>query len=120
MRAYIHIKYFFLIVTQPVIVGFSDNVTTVENENVSISCSSEANPVANVAWYFNHTQLIVSTNNVTDTSKYSINRNISDEHYGSITVYNVKYKDHGSYSCFVMNLEGNDSATSILTVQGLQ
>ena len=95
------------------------NQTVVEGSDILFHCEALADPPHSVTWLLNDTQYLLSTNNVSDTGKYSINRDTSSQHfYGSLTVHNVQYGDRGTYNCTAMNYVGSVSATATLTVHG--
>ena len=86
---------------------------------VTFTCEAMAYPPHNVAWIFNSSVFLLSTNDTSDTAKYSINRNRSSPgQFGSLTVNNVKYVDHGLYQCTAVNNVGSVSASATLTVHG--
>ena len=78
-----------------------------------------AHPSHRVVWIFNTTVYLLGTNDTIDTPKYSIIRDRSSStQFGSLTVNNVQYYDHGVYQCFAINSVGNVSASATLTVHG--
>ena len=103
----------------PIFVNTPSNQSVVEGSDILFHCEALADPPHSVTWLLNDTQYLLSTDNASDTGKYSINRDISSQHlYGSLTVHNVQYGDHGY--CTAMNYVGSVSATAILTVHGEQ
>ena len=103
----------------PTIVFKPQNQTIVEGNSVTFICEALAHPSHDVVWTFNNSKHLLSTNETVNTAKYSINRNQSNpQQFGSLTVYNVQYSDHGVYQCTAVNSEGSESASSTLTVHG--
>ena len=109
----------FGIIGAPTIVVQPLDQSVVAGNSVVFTCEALAYPLHHVAWLFNSSVHLLSTNDISDTTKYSINRNRSSpEQFGSLTVNNVQYEDHGLYQCTAVNSVGNVSASAALTVHG--
>lgn len=86
-------------------------------------CNAVANPPHDVMWSFTgaegNTSLIASTrvNSITIT-KYSIDSDRDGGSFGELTVHDVVFADHGTYSCLAANFNGDESAHANLTVHG--
>ena len=101
-----------------IVQGPQDHVTISDTNSVTFFCEALADPVHSVAWSFNSLR-IITTNDTSDTGKYSINRDRSIPlQFGSLTVNNVQYSDRGVYQCTAVNYVGSVSASATLTVHG--
>ena len=108
-----------IIIGAPTIVVRPNDQTVVAGNSVTFICQALAYPHHNVAWLFNNSVSLLSTNDTSDTPKYSINRDQSSpQQFGSLTVNNVQYEDRGLYQCTAVNNLGNVSASATLTVHG--
>ena len=76
---------------------------------VTFQCNATAEPVHTVVWEVNGAV-------VTSSEKYSISVTST---LTTITVTNLEVSDMGSYTCVVMNVHGNDTASALLTVQSM-
>ena len=91
-------------------------------------CMASAVPLHEIVWSFTDVngvtvERIAATADyesaVTISSKYSINRNRTEEVlFGQLTVRNVEYSDRGTYICLAQNFNGDDNAQANLTVHG--
>ena len=96
-------------------VGFLKNpqdITKHEHQNATFHCFGTGELTLAVTWFFNGMQLQSIGN-----TKYSI-PGFGDSNFGALTIFNLVYDDHGTYTCIVSNgfKAINDSA--ILKVQG--
>ena len=99
----------------PLGVGFLKNpqdITEHERQNATFDCFGTGEPTPTVTWFFNGMQL-----QTTGNSKYGV-AGFGDSNFGALTIFNLVYNDHGTYTCMVSNgfKAINDSA--ILQVQG--
>ena len=95
-----------------------DQHTVIDTHKVTFMCEALAVPEHSVVWMFN-SSVIISTNDTSDKAKYSINGDRSSpKQFGSLTVKNVQYSDHGVYQCTAVNYIGNVSESVSLTVHG--
>ena len=99
-----------LIAAPVIVVGPSDE-TRLEGDVAVFVCLAEAEPLHNVTWYFQDSDVLLSG------SRYTIEPS-NDPHYGQLTVSKVTEADTGMYTCLVSNVYGNDSASAYLAVQG--
>ena len=87
-------------------------------------CTALAEPEHQIAWSFTDSNgvtmdRIISTSEVSSSSKYSINSNRNDGTlFGALTVNSVVFEDHGTYSCLAQNDLGDEVAETNLTVHG--
>ena len=99
------------LVAAPVIVMGPSNETRLEGDVAVFACLAEAEPLHDVTWYFQDSDIPLSGN------RYAIEPS-NDPNYGQLTVSNVTEADTGRYTCLVSNVHGNDSASADLAVQG--
>ena len=100
-------------------VGFlkhPQDITEQEQQNVTFDCFGTGEPTPTVTWFFKGNQLQLPA---TGSNKYSI-AGFGDSNFGALTIFNLVYADHGTYTCMVSNgfRAINDSA--ILKVQGAE
>ena len=95
----------------PVIVTGPSNETRLEGDAAVFVCLAESEPLHDVRWFFQDSDIPLSG------SRYTIEPS-GDPNYGQLTVSNVAEADTGRYTCFVSNIHGNDSASAYLAVQG--
>ena len=77
-----------------------------------------------ISWTFTNangteTSIISTVDNVNDSTKYSINRDRDEERsFGSLTIYDVRFRDRGTYACNASNSIGSVTSAAYLTVHG--
>ena len=99
----------FIIVTVFPLVSSSSGNTTVLNgtESIGLYCDIEADPPAEIVWFFNGEQL------VQDANKYRfIDSNTQ------LVVQALLFSDDGLYVCVGSNVFGSINATVKLNIQG--
>ena len=94
------------------------NQTVITNGSATFTCGAMAYPLHEVLWTFNSSVYLLATNDTLNSSKYFINKHRSLD-FGSLTVHNVQYSDHGLYRCTVVNSLSSLSASATLTVHGM-
>ena len=91
--------------------------------SITFSCEAIANPPHNISWSYTNASGFLNPDiidiNSANTSKYLIQPDISRSDYGQLTVLNITYEDHGTYTCTAFNSVGRVSDNGILTVQGI-
>ena len=108
----------------PQIVGGPQNQEVLggRENNVTFSCEAIANPQHEVSWSYTDSSDVTITNiaNTANESedRYHIFMERNKTRFGELTVLNVTYEDHGTYTCTASNSVGCVSASGILTVQG--
>ena len=103
----------------PVIYKSPNNETVLMTNPASFTCAAKGYPLHDVVWLFNTTVYLLGTNDTSNTTKYSINRDQTrPQQFGSLTVNKVQYSDHGVYQCIAINSVGSVSASATLTVYG--
>ena len=87
------------------------DITEHERQNATFNCFGTGDPTPTVMWFFKDNQLPATG------SKYRI-APFGDSNFGALTIFNLVYNDHGTYTCMVSNgfRAINDSA--ILQIQG--
>ena len=100
----------------------SDDVI-IDGSSALFVCEAVAFPNHEVNWTFTSgsdgmEMMVIGTNASEDTEKYSIVRD-RGEMFGSLTISDVQYEDHGKYKCTAYNTIGNVSASAVLTVHGM-
>jgi len=84
-------------------------------DNISFTCQSTSEPVANISWYFN-SALVNETNlNKYDISQLSLNTTTISN---TLTIMNVESSDVGTYTCNATNVISTDISSGVLTVNG--
>ena len=81
----------------------------VSGEDVTFTCTVQAEPVHSLQWLFNGAIIQPSNTHTTATI---------GETQASLTIVNISLADAGNYSCFAENVHGNSSASETLLVQG--
>ena len=94
----------------PVIIDGPDEMKKLSGENVTFTCTVQAEPVHSLQWLFNGEIIQPSTTHIMTTM---------GETQGSLTIVNISLVDAGIYSCFAENVHGNSSANETLFVQGI-
>ena len=109
----------------PVISETPSNQFVINNgSNAVFVCYARASPLHQISWTFTNASgvqspLINTLSSDSDTTKYSINRERdNDRSFGSLTVYDVRFSDRGTYTCNVSNSIGSVSSAADLTVHG--
>ena len=111
--------YLSIIIGAPVFVVQPRDETVLASNAVNFTCEALAYPLHDVVWVFNGSVYLIATNDTSDTSKYSINRDRSvPQQFGSLTISKIQYSDHGLYQCIAINSVGSVSASATLTVHG--
>ena len=108
----------------PLVVSLPQDHTILSDHNVNVTftCGAITDPPQSPViwlWVFNGNMYLLGTNDTTNSPKYSINRDINSQQFGSFTVYDIQYEDKGIYQCFAVNSEGSDHVNSTLTVHGM-
>ena len=91
-----------------------ENQVRDQTENVTFLCQAVGEPVPDISWHFNGVMIKVSDN----SSKYMIisrSLNITTTE-NTLTVYNVRSSDVGTYTCNSSNIIGSVTSSGILTV----
>ena len=96
---------------------------TIDGQDAVFICSALASPEHNIFWEFTpdegNTTNIINTEDMSNSTKYSIGRSRSDTQlFGQLTVNNVQFEDRGTYRCTAENDLGDVNATASLTVHG--
>ena len=94
----------------PEIVGSPQNETRLEGDVAMFNCSTEAEPLPTVQWFFQGNVLSSSPNYTSFVD--------STGTIGRLIVHDVKQDDMGRYTCVVNNTHGSASASAYLHVQG--
>ena len=109
----------------PQIVGGPQNQFVVnDGSSAMFVCTVIADPLHETEWSFTDVngvtvERIAATGSMTTSSKYSINRDRTEEMlFGQLTVRNVQFSDRGTYTCLAENFNGEESAQANLTVHG--
>ena len=108
----------------PLVVSLPQDHTILSDRNLNVTFTCEAitdppqSPVTWL-WVFNGNTYLLGTNDTSDSPKYSINRDTDSQLFGSLTVYDIGYGDHGIYKCIAANSGGSDHNNSTLTVHGI-
>lgn len=71
------------------------------------------NPSVSVSWTFNKTVIKPETS----SGKYAVG-SFGEPNFGSLTIFNVSYYDHGRYTCTARNDIGSVDISAQLIVQG--
>lgn len=99
-----------LLLAPPGLIDAPEDATKHEGESVVFECFATGEPTPTVEWEFQD-QIID-----TDNGKYSIGAFASSA-FGSLTVYNLIYDDHGVYTCNASNAVGTLLRSAELFVQ---
>ena len=87
---------------------------------IPFSWEAIANQPHNISWSYTNASGFLNLDiidiNSANTSKYLIQPDISRSDYGQLTVLNINYEDHGTYTCTAFNTVGRVSDNGILTV----
>ena len=92
------------IIGSPVITHLPNDVAAVQGKTVNFTCFVDSDPLHTTLWYFRGDEL-------SNSSKYQI----SD---ATLIILDLTLDDSGNYSCLVVNVHGNVSASAELKVQG--
>lgn len=108
----------------PLVVTLPQNLIVLSdfNQNITFTCGAITDPPQSPLiwlWVFNSNMYLLGTNDTSESSKYSINRNMDSQQFGSLTVYDIVYEDRGVYQCIAVNSAGRDNVNSTLTVHGI-
>jgi len=87
------------------------SLSAIKASRVTLDCGVERDPSVVVTWHW-----FVSTNEISSSSDPRMSVNSVD---GGLTIRSVRNTDIGRYSCFVVSIAGNDSASAELEVIGL-
>ena len=109
-----------IILTSPLIVVSPQDQFTTVNNSVLFECNAIANPQHNISWSFRNFSgfifnNIANTENVTG-DKYHVDR--TNAGFGDLTIDNVTFADHGTYTCIASNAYGMNNFSANLTVHG--
>ena len=102
--------YGFFLIAPPGLLKVPVDVTEHERETAVFECFATGVPTPTVEWIF-HNQVIDAS-----TSKYDIGE-FGNENFGSLTIYNLTYSDHGVYICNASNSVGSLPKSAELFVQ---
>ena len=94
----------------PIIIDGPSEMKKLSGENVTFTCTVQAEPVHSLQWLFNGEIVQPSTTHIITTI---------GESQESLTIVNISLADAGDYSCFAENVHGNSSASETLLVQGI-
>ena len=98
-----------LSIAVPVIVqGLPYNETVVSGQQLKFTCIGESVPTPHVEWLKDNRKLNNADVQTSGNFKKTFNLTISD----------VRYKDHGEYTCAFSNYRGHVSSTVRLIVHG--
>ena len=87
---------------------------SIQGQNLTLLCQAVGEPFPDISWYFNDVMINVLDN----SSKYMIvsrSLNITTTE-NTLTVYNVRSSDVGTYTCNASNKIGSVTSSGILTV----
>ena len=115
-----------LIVSGPpqIVGGPQDQFVVNDGSNAVFECTALAEPEHQIEWSFADSNgvtmdKLISTTEVSSSSKYSINSNRNDTTlFGALTVNSVVFEDRGTYSCLAQNDLSDEVAEANLTVHG--
>ena len=82
-----------------------DEVTTSVGETVTVHCTANGTPLAQISWYKGR-------------KKIKSNRRIALSSQGHLVINAVQISDQGFYTCLANNIAGQDSLTIVFQVQG--
>ena len=100
----IHLFY----VVVPLLSNSSGNTSVLNgSDNVTVYCIFEADPVADIDWFFDGQRLNA------DSAKYEFSSNKVQ-----LIIKSVSFSDSGLYSCVATNVFGTSNSTVLLKVQG--
>ena len=94
----------------PVIIDGPSEMKRLSGENVTFTCTVQAEPVHPLQWLFNGELIQPSATHIMTTM---------GETQGNLTIVNISLADAGNYTCFAENVHGNASASEMLLVQGI-
>ncbi len=88
--------------------------------HVTFSCETIAYPVHNISWSYEDANGNIMNNIITTSSMNTFKYQIFAKgvNFGQLTVLNVVYNDHGTYTCTATNSFGSVVDSGSLNVQG--
>ena len=84
--------------------------------NISFTCEGYGIPAPIITWRHNDTQINIMMLSVTTATVYHNASNGIAYISSNLSISRVRYQDRGLYMCSIQNEVGNDTATSVLSI----
>ena len=84
--------------------------------NVSFTCEGYGIPAPIITWRHNDTQINIMMLSITTATVYHNASNGIAYISSNLSISKVRYQDRGLYMCSIQNEVGNDTVTSVLSI----